>query len=117
MKFLLDENVSRKLVPSISSLGCDVSSIRKQGMLGIKNGELSHWIKENDWVLITHDKDFKSYCVKYELRVILIDVHPATFTYVLPAVKHLFEHCIDELSDNFIILLRSGNYSLVDYTQ
>ena len=115
MKFLLDENVTHKALNLISDMGYQVSSVKKEKLLGTKNGDLSPIIKENDWVIITHDKGFRSHCVKYGLKVILVDTHPITEKFVLPVLQLFFKEFSGKLKDTFLISVKDNAYTVINY--
>lgn len=115
MKFLLDENVSHKALGIISKLGFQVSSVKREKLLGIKNGDLSPVLNREDWVIITHDRGFRAHCFKYKLKVILIEVHPITEKYVLPVLVDFFKEFNENVTDNFLISLQMNSYTITNY--
>lgn len=61
MKFLLDENVTYSLLKIFQSKNLSIAAVQKEGIGGIKNGELCLYLKQNDYVLITFDKEFLNF--------------------------------------------------------
>ena len=58
MHFKLDENIPLQLGRMLKSKGYSVSSVFSEKICGIKDKELLKICKENDYILITLDKDF-----------------------------------------------------------
>jgi predicted nuclease of predicted toxin-antitoxin system len=54
MRFVLDENVHRGLLPYLASIGHDVVLCPK----GLTNGKVAEFAISDDRILITHDQDF-----------------------------------------------------------
>lgn len=76
---------------------------------------MSEYIKENGLVMLTHDRDFLSYCVKFRLQVILIAIHPATIEKILPSVIYFFKNYNDKLPENFLVKIRAESYAVAKY--
>lgn len=86
-KFLLDENVPRKLKEVFKSKGLECPTVQELGWREIKNGELSVKVKRNDFILVTRDKDFVFLWKKYKLKVIYFAVKPATLQFLHPRLN------------------------------
>lgn len=80
-KFLLDENVPRRLKAIFKSKKLECWTVQELGWREIKNGLLSVRLKRNDFVLVTRDKDFvlallkanfMNYCAKLEIVNLII---------------------------------------------
>ena len=71
-KFLLDENVPRRLKEVFKSKRLNCKTVQELGWRERKNGELAVKVKEKDFILVTRDKDFVFLWKKYELKVITL---------------------------------------------
>ncbi|MBY0577796.1 MAG: DUF5615 family PIN-like protein [Burkholderiales bacterium] len=58
MKLLLDENLSRKLVPFLQTDYPGSSQIALLGMERNSDSEIWKYAKDNDYVIVTQDSDF-----------------------------------------------------------
>jgi predicted nuclease of predicted toxin-antitoxin system len=65
MKLLLDENLSRRLVPFLQNAYPGSSQVVLLGMESASDREIWQTAKENDFVVVTRDADFE------ELSVVL----------------------------------------------
>lgn len=91
MKILLDECVTKHLIPYLSHY--QVSTVAKQGWSGIKNGELMTVTASAGFeVLITIDKNFQHQqnIGKYNLIVVVLDA-PSSKLEILIQYLPLFE--------------------------
>ena len=58
MRFLLDENVPKKISRLLKELNFDCLTLHELGTLGISNGELAKYDIKHDLIIITCDSDF-----------------------------------------------------------
>lgn len=58
MRFLLDENLSEKLVPLLSNAGHDVKHVRQVGLAGTLDPRVLELAAQEERVLISADTDF-----------------------------------------------------------
>lgn len=58
MRFLLDENLSEKLVPLLSAAGHDVEHVRRLGLAGTLDPGVLEVAAQEERVLISADTDF-----------------------------------------------------------
>lgn len=65
MKLLLDENLSRRIVPFLQSAYPGTSQVVLLGMESASDREIWQTAKDNDFVIVTRDADFE------ELSVVL----------------------------------------------
>ena len=65
MKLLLDENLSRRLVPFLQNAYPGTSQVVLLGMESVSDREIWQTAKNNDFVIVTRDADFE------ELSVVL----------------------------------------------
>jgi predicted nuclease of predicted toxin-antitoxin system len=77
VKFLINENVPVKLKRIFFDRGIYCVALREEGWLGIKNGELSNKIRQNNLILVTRDKDFTYLWKKYKVSVIYLAIEPS----------------------------------------
>jgi len=111
-KFLLDENLDVKFAKVLTSLGLTCYTLRSKGWIGIKNGALSQRVKENDFVLITADKDFTFLWEKYKIQVIYVSIHPRILSVIEPKLVNLFESWDYNLSKPFLLILQQDSIRL-----
>ena len=57
-EYLLDENLSRKLVDKLLPVFVNVIHVANEGLLNSYDGEIWNFAKNNDIVIITKDNDF-----------------------------------------------------------
>ncbi len=105
-KFLLDENLDVKLAKALTALGLSCSTLKSKGWTGIRNSDLSQEVKQNDFVLITADKDFTFLWDKYQIRVIYISIHPLILSVIEPKLVNLFKSWNYDLTKPFLIILQ-----------
>ena len=105
-KFLLDENLDVKLAKTLSAIGLSCYTLKDKGLTGIRNGGLSQFVKKNNYVLITGDKDFSFLWSKYEIKVIYISIHPLILPAIEPRIIDLFESWDYNLSNPFLLILQ-----------
>ena len=83
LRFLLDENVSHNLILVLKTSSVDWRSLKWLDKTGIENGDLCHYIKDNDFTLITNDKDFlqlwSQYTFSMSIFPLLRDSHVTFF--------------------------------------
>lgn len=58
MKLLLDENISRRIVPLLSDHFPESTQVALIGLERATDLEVWKYAKNNDYVLVTHDSDF-----------------------------------------------------------
>ncbi len=112
MKFLLDENVTHSLLKIFRSKNLSITTIQKEGIRGIKNGELCSYLKQNDYVLITFDKEFLNLWSFHKIKVILVDIHPATDPFIIPKFNQFLTTFNKKLPDAFLIMLREKEFKI-----
>ena len=110
--FLLDENLDIKLAKILSDFGLSCSTLKDKRQTGIRNGELSQFVKKNNYVLITGDRDFTYLWSKYDIRVIYISIHPKTLSFIHPRLVELFQSWNYDLSKSFLLILQKDTIRL-----
>ena len=108
VKFLLDENVPKKVKHLIQSLNySEVQTLNDIGWLGIKNGELSSRVKKFGFILITRDSDFIFLWEKYSLSVIYLQIKPSNFETMKPRIIDVFSSRIFESRRPFLLTIHN----------
>jgi len=59
MKLLLDENLSRRIVPFLQTAFPDSSQVALLGLESASDSEIWQYAKTNDFVIVTRDSDFQ----------------------------------------------------------
>ena len=57
-KYLLDENLSRKLVDKLSPIYQNITHVANEGLIEKVDGEIWQFAKSGQCVIITKDNDF-----------------------------------------------------------
>lgn len=58
MKLLLDQNLSRKLIPCLADIFADASHVQFHGLAEKTDTEIWEFAKLNDFCIVTQDADF-----------------------------------------------------------
>jgi predicted nuclease of predicted toxin-antitoxin system len=109
VKFLLDENVPVKLKYVFTDRKIHCVTIKEEGWLGIKNGELSNKLKHHHFILVTRDKDFTFLWEKYKIQVIYLAIEPATLDFIQPKLKDLLDNWNYDISMPFLLMLQKDS--------
>jgi len=67
MNFVLDENVSKKLVKWLKNKGHHATTLHELNQLGIKNGSVAELAIQENAIILTCDRDFLQ--IKKELQM------------------------------------------------
>ena len=59
MKLLMDENLSKRLVPFLQADYPQTSQVTLLGLEQASDREIWHYAKENDYVIVTKDSDYQ----------------------------------------------------------
>lgn len=108
VKFLLDENVPKKLNRVFIDAGIQCTTIKEEGWLGIKNGELSIKLQQKNLVLVTRDKDFTFLWKKHKIQVIYLAIEPASLKFIHPRVIELLADWKYDLSRPFLLMVQTN---------
>ena len=100
MRILLDENMPRKLLPSLIAEGHEVDSVRSLQMQGIDNGALYQFAKSNYDLCFTRDAEFSTRVATSKPAARLKLVHV-----VIPQTQQ------DEFVVQFLIEFRKTDWS------
>ena len=95
-KFFCDENITKKIQKILKESGFDVDSIRSKKLFGMTNGELVKYLNENNYTIITFDKDFLEFNINVKGGIIVIDIHPNRDEYSIPLVRKFIKLLEDE---------------------
>ncbi|HYF20164.1 MAG TPA: DUF5615 family PIN-like protein [Ramlibacter sp.] len=88
MKLLLDENLSRRLVPALQQLFPGSSQVTLLGLQGATDPALCEYAAEHDFVLCSKDDDFRRLVATrgYKPRLVLIALGNVSNDAVLSAL-------------------------------
>ena len=103
MRFLLDENVHRKLAAFLIAHGHDATRTPK----GLTNGAVFALARSESRILITHDEDFAQHPPEVAYAgVVLIKILPKRFEQLKQAVNRflLQAYTAEQLRDTLILL-------------
>jgi predicted nuclease of predicted toxin-antitoxin system len=106
VKFLLDENIPIKLKQVFIDRGIQCTTIKDEGWLGIKNGELSNKLLQGNIILVTRDKDFTFFWKKHKIQVIYLTIEPANLKSIQPSVIELLTDWKYDLSRPFLLIVQ-----------
>ena len=106
VKFLLDENVHRKLETFLRLKSYDVKIAPK----GFSNGKLSDLSKFEERILITNDSDFSKFSNETAFSVILLRISQSDVESLFRAFSDLLikKPKIEDFKDKIIILRKEG---------
>jgi predicted nuclease of predicted toxin-antitoxin system len=65
VKLLLDENLSRRLVPALADIYPDSIHVEDVGLLGARDADIWEFAKEHAYLLVSKDTDFYERSVLY----------------------------------------------------
>ena len=94
LKFLLDENVSYKILKRLRRRGFIVESVSTLELTGARNSDLLDFATTKGFILITHDRDFLYTPQKNHRGIILVMIHPKTDVHA-GKILELFLQTID----------------------
>lgn len=88
MKLLLDENLSRRIVPALQAVWPGSSQVSLLGLEGATDAELCAYAAENDFVLVSKDDDFHRLVAarRYQPRLLHLAIGNASNDAVLAAL-------------------------------
>lgn len=94
LKFLLDENISLRLIPLLKKKKFDAISVHSLSLHGIPNGDLFLKAFQMQRILVTFDKDYLQLVNRPPFGILMIDIHPARDIFVLPVFEKFLENPI-----------------------
>jgi len=107
LKFLTDENIAKSLVRALREKGHDVKDIKEEGLVGISDREVINKAKEDDRVILTHDKHFGNllnFPLQSHKGVVLIRYRDQSPSYVIPRLIPLLGTLSDKVKDSLTIV-------------
>ncbi|MGB5598048.1 MAG: DUF5615 family PIN-like protein [Thiothrix litoralis] len=72
MKLLLDENLSRRIIPAIVDVYQESSQIALLGMESAADGEIWAYARQENYLLVTQDSDFHDLSALYGHLLIIL---------------------------------------------
>ena len=105
-KFLLDENVPNQLVSIFKGHPSKIATVQQLGWSGTKNSDLAKKMNENNYILITRDKDFTFLWRKHKLKVIYIAIAPMLIEEMEEAMSQLIKDWSFDLSKPFLVVVQ-----------
>jgi hypothetical protein len=113
LKFLLDENISRRLFALLKRKHFDAATVHSLKLCGTANGDLLAEATRTGRIFVTFDKDFLHKNAPHG-GILVLDIHPARDPLVLPVVERFLEDpnvsnldCQDQL-----VILRVDGYEV-----
>ena len=99
MKLLLDENLSRRLVPFLQGAFPGTTQVALIGLEQASDRTLWNYAKENDYVIVTQDADFQelSLLLGHPPRVVWLKLHAPT----RGAVLNVLIDCRAQIEERF----------------
>jgi len=85
MKLLLDENLSRRIIPFLQGAFPDSSQVALLGLEGASDSEIWLYAKDNGFVIVSRDSDFqeRSLVAGHPPQVVWLKVPNRSKTFVL----------------------------------
>lgn len=106
MRFIVDENAGPAVARWLKSLGHEVFSVYHEAQ-GISDEAIIHKAYQEQWILITGDKDFgeKVYREQFPHHgIILLRLHDERSSVKIETLRRLFGQYEASLSNNFIVV-------------
>ena len=106
MRFLVDECTGPSVARYLREIGHTVFSVYEQAR-GLKDAEIMLKAFQEDWIVITNDKDFgeKVYRENYPHKgVILLRLEDERSDNKITVLKTFLAHYQDKLADNFVVI-------------
>lgn len=94
MKLLLDENLSRRIVPFLQAAFPGSSQVALLGLEGATDAEVWQYAKDNGFVIVSRDSDFqeRSLIAGHPPQVVWLKIPNRSKTVVL---NILLDHCAE----------------------
>jgi predicted nuclease of predicted toxin-antitoxin system len=106
MRFLADENVSRRVIERLRSAGFDVKSIGEMKS-GIPDKDVLSTADAEDLILITEDRDFGELVIRQQLAVrgiVLLELDRLSSMAEAELVAAIVSTHADKLSGNLLVI-------------
>lgn len=95
MRFLLDENFPKAVIPILEAMGHEVEDVRVIGTVGCPDGEIIRLAKERSAVILTTDRDF-FHTLGQDLPshggIIVVAVKQPTRSAIVSRIEWFIEH-------------------------
>ena len=109
-RFLIDENLSPKLVEPARARGYEAMHVNHLGLRTEKDWDLLRVVAEGDWVLVTNN------AIEFRGRYHHIELHPGV-VFLVPAVRgteqvRLFEAALDHVTQQPNLVNRALDVTL-----
>ena len=108
MRFLCDENITKKAFYLFKSARFDVESVHSLNLKGIKNSKLLDICIEQNRILITFDTDFLHSSNTKFPGILLIRIFPNTDKYILPVLEKFLESIKEIEFQNKLVILEEN---------
>jgi predicted nuclease of predicted toxin-antitoxin system len=105
MRFLVDESTGPMVAQWLQNQGHEVFSVYNEAR-GIGDEEIIQKAYDENWILITNDKDFgeKVYRERFQHRgVILLRLKDERSVVKIETLRRLIEQYSENLSDSFVV--------------
>jgi predicted nuclease of predicted toxin-antitoxin system len=106
-RFLLDENIPRKLQSVFHNRNLVVETVQSLGWSGIKNGDLAEKVQRKNFILVTRDRDFTFLWRNYQIKVIYLALSPSTLPFLQSKMEELFDTWNYDLEVPFLVLIQN----------
>lgn len=107
MKFFLDENVDLRLVPFLTSLGHDVSSVRSRSLRGQPDDKLLELATQENRILLTHGRDFGELVFRRRMPhsgIVLLRLKDDSVENIQNRLRHVLTHYAEDQFRHFIVV-------------
>ena len=110
MKFIVDESTGPAIAKWLEGLGYEIFSVYNQ-LRGADDETILKKAIDEDWVLITNDKDFGEMVYRQGLLhhgiilMRLVDERPAN---KIKTLEKLLSQFIDQINDSFVVVTESN---------
>lgn len=107
----MDENVPIILRETLERIGYDVKTVIDDYVAGARNSEVAYYALDEERVVITLDKDFLKVKqeVQKKVRVVVVDVHPATTDAVTRVIEQFISEGLERLqTKERIVITKMG---------
>ena len=107
-KFLLDENVHRKLEQFLTSKGYDVCTVSK----GVRNGILAAKSKAEKRIFVTNDSDFTAYLKESIFSVIWLRIPQYKPESLIESFSRLLKNIASKDIEGSLVILQEKSHKI-----
>lgn len=110
MKLLLDENLSRRLIPFLQEDYPDSSQVCLLGLERADDATIREFARDHDYVLVTKDEDFKDLAEHYGAppQIVLLKIGNSDKAAVLRLLKEKRQQIEELLSESSTTCVEIG---------